>query len=495
MRFTFRVKLLAIVGIAAVAFVTISVTSALLAAQLENQLAFIQRHYIPRVELEPQLEGQLERIERGFQDAVAAHDVDALDATRDLKSVFLQRLDAAREATEAADASDLRAALEAYWKEAYDVSRKLIAGETGEEILDAIRTMQAKQLRVSQLVKKTAGLDGEEMTRAFHAALEAEASAKRYRLAVSIACLAIALALTLGLSRGLLRDVSALTTGFARFGRGEFDPPIRVHGNDELQDLARDANAMAASLDAVDKEREHVQTALETSNRELEAFSYSVAHDLRAPLRGINGYSRALVEDYGETLDAQAKEYLDRIGAATERMGELIDALLSLSRVTRAEFRRESVNLSRIADAVMKQLRAGQPERKVEFVLGEDIVAEGDAPLLRALLENLLGNAWKFTAARPDARISFGVETRDGVPVYSVSDNGAGFDMAYAAKLFTPFQRLHTQREFAGTGVGLATVQRIVHRHGGTIWAKGVVGTGATFHFTLKNQTLGEELS
>ncbi len=172
-------------------------------------------------------------------------------------------------------------------------------------------------------------------------------------------------------------------------------------------------------------------------------------------------------------------------------MAQLIDALLSLSRVTRVEFRREEVDLSRLADAIVKQLRASQPERGIDFVNEGTLVAQGDAPLLRALLENLLGNAWKFTGAQPSARICFGMEMSDGTPAYYVRDNGAGFDMAYAQKLFAPFQRLHAEREFAGTGIGLATVQRIVHRHGGRIWAEGSVGHGATFHFTLTNTGQG----
>ncbi|MGO9836015.1 MAG: sensor histidine kinase [Polyangiaceae bacterium] len=491
MRITFRTRLLSIVGIAAVAFLLIIVASSVVAGRVERQLAFIQRRYVPKVELEPQLQGQLERLERGFQDAVAAHDTDALEATRDLKSDLLARLADAKDATEPSDAAELSGAVEAYWARAYDVSRRLLAGETGEAVLDAIATMQANQARAAALVKKTAALDRGEMAAAFEAAFKAETTARSYQIWASVACLGSVLLLSLGLSRGLVRSVSALTRGFARFGRGEFGEPIPTAGRDELADLARDANAMAASLDRHISDRMRIESALKASNQELEAFSYSVAHDLRAPLRGINGYSRALVEDYGTLLDAEAHDYLDRIVAATERMGELIDALLSLSRVTRVDFRREAVNLSRLADAVVTQLRASQPERAIDFVNEEKVVAQGDAPLLRALLENLIGNAWKFTGARPGARISFGVEDRDGTPVYYVRDNGAGFDMAYAQKLFAPFQRLHTEREFAGTGIGLATVQRIVNRHGGRVWADGRVGQGATFHFTLTNTVQG----
>jgi signal transduction histidine kinase len=444
MRMTFRRKLLGLVGIAAAAFVLIIAASSVVAERVERQLAFIQQRYVPKVELEPQLEGQLERLERGFQDAVAARDVDALEATRELKAGFLDRLAAARDATEPSDAAELTLALDAYWTLAYDVSRRLIGGETGEAVLDAIAAMQAGQARVARLIKKAAALDRGEMAAAFQTAVRAEATARSYQIWASVACLGSALLLSLGLSRGLLRSVSALTEGFARFGRGQFGEPIAVVSRDELGDLARDANAMAVSLDRNITDLKRIESALKSANQELEAFSYSVAHDLRAPLRGINGYSRALEEDYGAQLDAQAHEYLGRIVAATERMGELIDALLSLSRVTRVEFRRESVNLSRLADAVVKQLRASQPERVLDFANESDVVAQGDSPLLRALLENLIGNAWKFTGARSGSRISFGVEGRDGARVYYVRDNGAGFDMAYAQKLFAPFQRLHT---------------------------------------------------
>jgi signal transduction histidine kinase len=493
MRVDFRVKLLGIVSVTAAALIAILVASSVTTARVERHLSYIQQRYLPLVELEPQLEAGLERMERGFQDAVAAHDIDALDATRDTERDFFEHLDAARDATDPSDAAALRGAVEDYFGQAQQVSRRLLAGETGERLVDAIAAMQASQARAAALVKRTAALDRGEMAAAFGAAIDEEASARTYRLWLSIVCLVFAMALSLGISRGLVRSVRALTDGFARFGRGDFGEPIPVRSQDELGQLAREANTMASNLDRNDTERRRMETALKTTNKELEAFSYSVAHDLRAPLRGINGYSHALLEDYGDKLDAQAHQYLERIDAATQRMGELIDALLGLSRVTRAEFRREPVNLSNVAEAVVKQLRANNPNRSVDFVNAEGAVAQGDGPLLRALLENLLGNAWKFTGDKASPRIVFGVENGGDTPVYYVQDNGAGFDMAYAAKLFAPFQRLHTQREFAGTGVGLATVQRIVQRHGGRIWADGAVGQGATFRFTLTGQEQGAE--
>lgn len=224
--------------------------------------------------------------------------------------------------------------------------------------------------------------------------------------------------------------------------------------------------------------------AAEVAMAELEAFSYSVAHDLRSPLRAINGFASAVVEDWGDRLDEQAREHLSRISAGARRMGDLIDALLNLARVTRAGLRREPVSLSQVAAEVMAQLRASAPERTVELAIEEELMATGDPQLLRVLLENLLGNAWKFSERRTDARIEFGCARADE-DVYYVRDNGAGFDMKYADKLFTPFQRLHPAGDFSGNGIGLATVQRIVRRHGGRIWAEAAVGAGASFHFTL----------
>jgi PAS domain S-box-containing protein len=224
---------------------------------------------------------------------------------------------------------------------------------------------------------------------------------------------------------------------------------------------------------------------LEATNKELEAFSYSVSHDLRGPLRGIDGFSRALLEDYASTLDSTAKGYLERIISASERMGELIDDLLELSRLSRAALRQQSVNLSEIAQNIVARLRENAPHRQVAVRIEEGLVAVGDARLLTVVLENLLENAWKFTAKHMDAQLEVNAFQQDDQRVFFVRDNGAGFDMTYANKLFAAFQRLHDQEEFKGTGIGLATVQRIIHRHGGRIWADGEVGKGATFYFTL----------
>lgn len=235
------------------------------------------------------------------------------------------------------------------------------------------------------------------------------------------------------------------------------------------------------------EQRVALRTAeLESANKELETFSYSVSHDLRAPLRAIDGFSKIVLEDYSNQLDEQGKNYLDRVRAATQRMGDLIDDILSLSRITRLELRYETVNLSAIANEVLEELQKDQPERKVDRHVEPKLVAEGDPQLLRVLLTNLLGNAWKYTGKTAAALIGLGaIRNADGTTDFYVRDNGAGFDMAYVDKLFSPFQRLHSSAEFQGTGIGLATVQRIIHRHGGKIRGDGVPNHGATFYFSL----------
>ena len=225
--------------------------------------------------------------------------------------------------------------------------------------------------------------------------------------------------------------------------------------------------------------------ALEAANRELEAFAHSVSHDLRAPLRGIDGWSLALLEDCGERLDAQGHKYLDRVRSEAQRMGGLIDDLLHLSRVGRAELVPRTVDLTSLAGTIVARLKEANPDRSIEFIVAPQLKCTGDARLLEIALTNLLANAVKFTGPRTSARIEFGQVTDQGSPAFFVRDNGVGFDMAYAGMLFAPFQRLHKTSEFPGSGIGLATVQRVIHRHGGRIWAEARVGGGATFYFTL----------
>ncbi|MBI5115957.1 response regulator [Candidatus Poribacteria bacterium] len=251
-----------------------------------------------------------------------------------------------------------------------------------------------------------------------------------------------------------------------------------AEANRQLQREVADREKAEAGL-------KHAMAELARSNAELDSFAYSVSHDLRAPLRGMNGFSQALLEDYSEILDEQGKDYLCRICSESERMSQLIDDLLNLSRVSRAEIRREPVDLSGIVRTIAAEMERREPDRAVEFLVEEGAEVNGDARLLRLVLENLLGNAWKFTQKRSRAKIEFGRKATNGECAFFVRDNGAGFDMVYAGKLFGAFQRLHSASEFEGTGIGLATVQRIIHRHGGRVWAEGAVGQGASFYFAL----------
>jgi signal transduction histidine kinase/GAF domain-containing protein len=247
---------------------------------------------------------------------------------------------------------------------------------------------------------------------------------------------------------------------------------------------------VAAFLDITEREKAEIELRqrsadLEASNRELEAFSYSVSHDLRAPLRSIAGFSNVLYEDYADKLDEEGKQYLKKIEASSDLMGQLMDDLLKLSRVTRSELNIEKFNLSEMAHEVVRELVKNEPSRKVKVTIASDLNVQGDKNLLNLVLQNLLGNAWKYSSKTTKPRIEMGTIKHNGKQAYFVRDNGVGFDMAYANKLFQPFQRLHKATEFAGTGIGLATVQRIVRRHGGEVWAESRVGEGATFYFTL----------
>jgi signal transduction histidine kinase len=248
--------------------------------------------------------------------------------------------------------------------------------------------------------------------------------------------------------------------------------------------LARQAADIIDSKQAEDQLKQRT-IELEASNKELEAFSYSVSHDLRAPLRSITGFSNVLLEDYNDELDKEGKSYLKKISDSGELMGQLMDDLLQLSRVTRGELNMEKLDLSDLARKVVSNLLQDEPDSKVKVSITPDMTVQGDKNLLNLVLQNLLGNAWKYSSKTAEPRIEMGTVEHKGKQAYFVRDNGVGFDMTYASKLFQPFQRLHKATEFAGTGIGLATVQRIIRRHGGEVWAEAKVGKGATFYFTL----------
>jgi signal transduction histidine kinase len=311
----------------------------------------------------------------------------------------------------------------------------------------------------------------------------------RQMIGVAFVFLVIAAVVVSALSARLTKPVSELSHAAEAMAAGDYSRRVKGERRDEIGRLGRTFNAMAGQVQEMQQRLEArvaERTArLEATNKELEAFSYSVSHDLRAPLRSIDGFSQALLEDYADKVDANGQRYLQRVRAAAQRMAELIDDLLELSRVGRAELSRRRVSLSEIGHVVATELRKTDPDRQVEVHIQDDLVADADHRLVQIVLENLLGNAWKFTANVAPATIHVGGRQAEDGAVYFVQDNGAGFDMTYADKLFRPFQRLHGDGDFPGTGIGLATVHRIIDRHGGRVWAEGAVGAGATVFFTL----------
>ena len=291
--------------------------------------------------------------------------------------------------------------------------------------------------------------------------------------------------------RRILAPIRKLKQGAEAFALGDLSFRTGLTVDNELGALSQTFDRMAARLADTKAQLEHKSVLLQETNQELESFSYSVSHDLRSPLRGIDGWSLALVEDYGDLLDATAHDYVDRIRHETQRMGHLIDDLLQLARIARTEIRLEQVDLSALAAQVAARQQQSHLERVIEFIIVPKLSCEGDLRLLEIVLTNLFDNACKFTGTRAQARIEFGAEfiidpdSGARCNAYFVRDNGVGFDMAHAQKLFGAFQRMHGANQFPGTGIGLATVQRIVHRHGGRIWAESALDQGATFYFTL----------
>ena len=290
------------------------------------------------------------------------------------------------------------------------------------------------------------------------------------------------------INRNVLAPIGRLEQAMREIAAGNWNYKLDIGSSDEIGEMSRSFGAMTHSLRVSFAQIERSNQELAALNQEIEAFSYSVSHDLRGPLRSMDGFSLALLEDYGDKLDDEARDSLQRIRAASQRMGRLIDDLLRLSRVTRAELTLKPVNLSEIAHEIADSLDQQQPTRAVQWVIEEGMAVYADKALIQIAMQNLLENAWKFTGKTDKPVIRVGAIERDGKKEYFVADNGVGFDMAYADRIFGAFQRLHHESEFPGTGIGLAIVQRIVRRHEGTISVQALPGLGATFFFSLKEQ-------
>ncbi len=477
----FRTKLGVIVGTMTVGLVLLIVANLVISSNVAWELRKIHNYYVPLIEVGPKLEIQFNGVMRGLQDAVAAHDEEALSATSKLNQTLIENLEKNAEIIypgQPEKLQELKLALETNYSVAHDVSVRLLHNETGISVVNAMGEMQKVFSHSKNLLEKAILFDEEKLSKAFESVGSAQKTAEELELIISGVCLIIIIILSLWIGRGVLRSLYALTEGFKRFREGDFLTPIPIESDDELGEVAKNANLMSSKIRSLLAE-------LKTTNKELESFSYSVAHDLRAPLRASIGFSNALLEDYSSILPDEAKKMLNQVIISSSKMGELINGLLSLSRITRNPMVVEEVNLSAVAKDVILTLQQGAPERKVLVHIEEGVMVRGDPRLLHVVLANLLGNAWKFTGKSDDAKIDFGKIREGDTDVYFVRDNGAGFDMRYVEKLFGTFQRLHPESEFEGTGIGLATVQRIILRHHGRIWARSEKNKGATFFFSL----------
>jgi signal transduction histidine kinase len=500
-RLQFRHRVGILVSLAAVALVAVAVVALVLGRRSEQQLTGIETRYVPLIELDRDLSRTAADVMKALEDAAgAAEESKLVDADR-FKADFLARVASGRDiiVENGADPAALITAFETYFAAARALSAALISGTPFARLEAEIEAVRHSRREFLVRLNAATSPDHTRLTEAFATARDSQRTSVVIDIIVACCALALMTLLSFRISRHTVRSLRAVSEGVERLASGDFAHEIEVPQGDEIGDLAREANRTAARLreyrEQADRESRLAAEALvearrqaraaEVANQELEAFSYSVSHDLRAPLRRIDGFSQALIEDDADRLSAKGTEHLGRIRAGAQRMAELIDDLLRLSRVSRGEFKKDRVDLSATVGLVIAELRKANPERAVEVVVQDGVTVVADARLVRIVLENLLGNAWKFTSKTERARVEFGSRHGDDGTVYFVKDNGAGFDMKYASRLFGAFQRLHAEKEFPGTGIGLATVQRIVQRHGGRIWVEASVGSGATFQFTL----------
>jgi signal transduction histidine kinase len=499
-RLKFRHRIGLLVSLAAAGLILVTAVTLVLGRRSKRAIDGIETRYVPLIELDRDLKRTAADLMKAVEDAAGAAEETKLAEADRLSADFERRLGEGRQAIlgNGGDPDAVLAALHRYYTTARGVASSIIHGTAIAQLTDQIDAMHRAQVAFLGDLSSATSPDRKRLSDAFEAARATHREVLIVDIVVAAAILAMMGLVSWSMIRRMVRSLQAVSDGVERLAGGDLATPIDVPPGDEIADLAREANRTATRLreyrEQAAREEQRALSALvetrrqaqatEVANRELEAFSYSVSHDLRGPLRAIDGFSQALIED--EQLSPTGINHLTRVRGAAQRMSELIDDLLRLSRVSRGSLTKNPVDLSAIVDGVLADLRKANPDRSVTATVQPGVTAVADARLIKITFENLLGNAWKFTTKISEPRIEFGTrEDPARGTVFFVRDNGAGFDMAYSDRLFGAFQRLHTDREFPGTGIGLATVQRIVRRHGGDIWAESAVGAGATFHFTL----------
>jgi signal transduction histidine kinase len=331
--------------------------------------------------------------------------------------------------------------------------------------------MNSRQIMFVNTMERLTKIDYQDLAQTFREATNAQVTNQIVSLLIGAVAVVLLIIFSVWMLSSIDRSLKGLSSGITRFANGDFSQQISITNQDELGDLSQKANLMAEKIVSLMKE--------------LESFSYSVAHDLRAPLRSMLGFSQMVLENHGASLDSDGQDMLRRVVGAAKKMGHLIDSLLSLSRISRKDVVKSRVDLAQIADNVISSLRADFPGREIQVEVRRPLHVSGDPNLMSVVLTNLIGNAWKFTSKTDSPRIQVGALNANGRNSFYVRDNGAGFNMLHGDKLFGTFQRLHGESDFPGHGIGLAMVQNIINRHGGRIWAEGEPGKGATFYFTL----------
>jgi signal transduction histidine kinase/ActR/RegA family two-component response regulator len=524
-RLSFRANLMTIVGSTALAFLVLLVVSAITARRVDQEVTAIEDRYLPRVELQPKLEAQFALLQRSLRDAVIASDPDALEQTREVKNVLLGQLDAARDLVAPSDAAALRVAIEDYYATAYDVSRRMLGGETGEPIVEVMATMQAKQTRAAELLRRTVALDRGELTKTFAEARRAQSEGRQVRLVVTIASLTFVLALSLWLSRAPLRSVAELGAGFKRFGEGNFDQPIRVSGGGEFAVVAEQANRMAASLDRHAHELALQRTILEEKNAELDdarkrleqkaqelttvstyksQFLANMSHELRTPLNSMLLLSYLLTENAQGNLTPKQVEFAKTIHGAGKDLLALINQVLDLAKVEAGKEELSIVavalrDLGEYADNIFGPVARHKGLRfavEIDESLPETI--DTDRQRVVQILNNLLTNAIKFTDAgevtlrirAPDASSNAqreGALSHDDGVAFLVTDSGVGIAPEHQERVFAPFEQVEAgaDRKYGGTGLGLTIARQLAGLLGGELQLHSAAGKGSTFALHL----------